>query len=442
MKEGYRGLSGKMMISRLSIRLSREVKTKDANIQPSDTPYYKDKGEMITKGRYYDGKGDFLTFVTHREKINPVPDHGAYRISKPDGSTEWVFRDDQDLIFNQRQLVFEGTAGLIRQSSDKKTYEAALFQGKKIGIPGMVLELKEIPRYAGMSLKNTAGGFTGIIRLRNESAISFSPETSVNNMVFYLDGIETTLNKTGINTFTLVVPKGEHHWQWTDSGVIPAAPEIKRSIAGKDWCELEWSSVPGAVTYVIQKSTDKGNKWTDAGETKNTIDKLTGLDEGKKIHVRVLAKGKGGAGEPSGDYPVYPGSAKPHALEGLIVVKSGDSVSLSWGQILGADQYSLYQRAKGSPEFRKVYSGTGRTATIRLENISGIDEFAVTATNGNGESEKSIPADTDESRFINWYPVPDEIFRRDTESQENGYDEYNHWIEQEMPVLKYPFQME
>jgi hypothetical protein len=50
-------------------------------------------------------------------------------------------------------------------------------------------------------------------------------------------------------------------------------------------------------------------------------------------------------------------------------------------------------------------------------------------------------ADTDKNRFINWYPIPGEIFRRDTESHESGYIEYNNQIEQEMPVLKYPFQM-
>jgi hypothetical protein len=113
---------------------------------------------------------------------------------------------------------------------------------------------------------------------------------------------------------------------------------------------------------------------------------------------------------------------------------------LSWGQVLGADQYTLYQREKGTSEYRVIYSGTHCNYNTRLADEDKIYEFSVTASNGNGESARSIPADTDESRLINWYPVPGEIFRRDTESFECGYHEYNHWIEQEMPVLKYPFQ--
>jgi hypothetical protein len=113
---------------------------------------------------------------------------------------------------------------------------------------------------------------------------------------------------------------------------------------------------------------------------------------------------------------------------------------VSWGQLLGADQYGLYQRKKGVSGYQKVYSGDQRNVSIRLSD-SDIYEFAVTAANDNGESDKSILVDTDPGRLINWYPIPGEVFRRDTESQENGYVEYNHWIEQEMPVLQYPFQM-
>ncbi len=413
----------------------------DVNISPSDTPYYKDNGELTTKGRYYDGKGDFLTLVTHRENINPVLQNGAYRISKPDSSIDWVFRDDKTLNFSQNQLVFEGTAGIIRQSAEKKTYEAALFQGKKIGIPALVVEFSEPFRYEGMSLRNTATGFAGIIQVRKETSVQFSLKSLAKGLVFYLDGLETALNKAGENNYTVHFQTGKHNWQWTTSGVIPDAPTVSRSVSGATWCELEWSPVAGATAYSVQKSTDGGLNWTNLTEITNTKYKLNGLPGGEKVHVRILAKGKGGLGEPSGDYPVYPETAKPHAPEGLMALKTGNEISLSWGQVLGADQYALYQRGKGASDFTKVYYGNNCKTAIKLTNDTKIYEFAVTATNGNGESGKSIIADTDQNRLINWYPVPGEIFRRDTESQENGYNEYNHWIEQKMPVLKYPFQI-
>ncbi|MDD4922905.1 MAG: fibronectin type III domain-containing protein, partial [Bacteroidales bacterium] len=414
----------------------------DANIQPSNTPYHKDAGELATKGRYYDGKGDFLTFVTHKDQIKPVPDGGAYRITKPDGSTEWAFRDDHALVFNREGLIFEGAAGLIRKSADKKIFEAALFQGKKIGIPGLVAEFANVPQYAGMSMKNTTGGFAGIIQLRTANTVKFSLKEAIKGLVFYLDGMAVSLSPAEGNMYSVQVPAGKHDWQWTSTGVVPGAPDIKRSVSGANGCTFEWSPVAGATSYSIQKSMNSGKDWINVADgMMESKYKLTGLNEGKKIHVRVLAKGKGGVSEPSGDYPVYPVSTKPHAPEGLIAVKTANLVNLSWGQVLGADQYALYQREKGTSNFVKVYSGSDRVASVKLLDGRKVYEFSVTAANGNGESVKGIIADTDEKSVLNWYPIPGEIFRRDTESQENGYDEYNHWIEDQMPVLKYPFQM-
>ena len=421
-------------------QLKPGVKGTDANIQPSVSTYHKD--ELTTKGRYYDGKGDFLTLVTHKAEIKPVLESGICRIEKPDGAMECVFNDDHALVYNHDGLAFEGSAGIIRQSSDKKSFEAALFKGNKIGIPGIEAQFLDVPEYGGMSLKNTATGFAGIIQLREKTTIRFILNEVPKGLIFYLDGAAASLSKDGELNYSLRVEAGKHNFQWTNRGVIPASPVVKRSVTGKNWCELEWPAVPGATSYALQKSTNGGITWnTVTKNIQSTHYKLTDLTDGKKLHVRIMAIGKGGISEPSGDYPIYPTSGKPHAPEGLNALKTGNHVTLSWGQVLGADQYKLVQREKGTSDFKTIYTGTNRFASVKLTSSSKVYEFSVTATNGNGESAKSIIADTDENRLINWYPVPGEIFRRDPESQENGYDEYNHWIEQKMPVLKYPYQI-
>ena len=414
----------------------------DSNMQPSKSYYHDDKGSLTTKGKFYDGKGDFITLVTHREQIKPVQDGDTYRIVKPDGSTEWVLRDDHKLIFNRENLIFEGTAGIIHQSADKKFCEAALFQGTKIGIPGLVVQFQKLPQYGGMSIQNTPDGFSGMIQVREENNVQFSLHQASKGLVFYLDGKELTFKPEGENQYSVRVPSGKHKWQWNSNGVTPEPPQITRSVSGATWCEVVWSSVAGAATYSIQKSINGGADWSNVAEgIQTTSYKVGGLTAGLKVHLRVLAMGKGGVSEPSNDYPVYPESTKPHTPEGLIAMKSGNEVSLTWGQVLGADRYIVYQKTKGNADLTKVWSGTERKALIKLTGDKKIYEFCVTSNNGNGESLKSIIADTDEHSILNWYPIPGELFRRDTESAENGYNEYNHWIEQEMPILKYPFQL-
>ena len=419
-------------------QLKPGAKAKDPGLAPVTTY----KGTWNVQARYFDGKGDFLTLVTHRENLKPVSENEVYRIEKPDGTTDWIFRDGDELVFDRDGMIFNGSAGIINRSADKKTFEGALFQGRKIGVPGITAQFQELHEYAGISLKNSANGFSGYIQVREETTVQFSIDNNIKGLIFYLNGEETALTNTGENNYSVRVPAGKHEWQWSNNGIIPASPDITRSISGADWCELEWLPVSGATSYSVQKSMNGGTGWEDhANGIEGTKYRISGLAEGKKVHIRVLANAKGGTSNPSGDYPVYPTSLKPHAPEGLIAVKNENEISLSWGQVLGADQYTLYQRLKGSSDFKKIYSGTERLRSIHINANDKIYEFSVTSTNGNGESEKSIIADTDENRLINWYPVLGELFRRDTESQENGYPEYNYWVEKKMPVLKYPFQM-
>lgn len=110
---------------------------------------------------------------------------------------------------------------------------------------------------------------------------------------------------------------------------------------------------------------------------------------------------------------------------------------MSWGEILGADRYTLYGRKRGSDKFEQIYKGNERSTQVKLADTT-VYEFTVTATNGNGESKKSVIVDTDRNRFINWSPIPGEKFRRDPENQENGYIEYNPWVEDQMKLLTYP----
>jgi len=396
-------------------------------------------GRLFLKGRYYDGKGDFLTLVTHREDVNVSLRNSVCDVKRGDES-DLVFRGDRNIIYSQSGKIFKGTAGIIRYNEASGEYESALFIGDKLGIPGISVQWYQKPGYGGFSIKKSATGYQGFIQVTSPASLQFTLDAKPGkDFVFYLNGIPSPVEISQKNEFIIKVDRGKHSWQWTNAGVIPSAPVIKNTCTADTWSDVKWFPVAGASGYDLQVSTDGENTWLDvANGIEDTRYKLTGLTDGKKVHIRVIARGKGGQSEPSNSYPVYPSSSVPHAPDGLLAVKDGARVNLSWGHILGANRYTLYRRIKGSSEFQEVYSGEEHNAGITLQDTSVIYEFCVTATNGVGESRKSVISDTDESRIINWYPVPGETYRRVTESYEQGYAIWNNWIEQALPVLKYP----
>jgi hypothetical protein len=421
-------------------QLIPDVKPEIINPFPPDlTKTYQNTDILFSKGRYYDGKGDFLTLVTHKKDVQTSLKDDICEVKRNE-ALDLVFRSDKIITYSHSGNIFEGTAGIIKHDLAKNEYQGALFIGKKLGIPGICAEWKHKPSFGGFSIKNYAIGYIGFIQVSEPCSLQFTLEKKTDkDFVFYLNGLPVSTQITENNGFIIDLKKGKYTWQWTNVGVIPASPIINNTFTGESWSNVEWQPVDGAISYNIQISTDAEKTWSDfAKDIKDTQYKLTGLMDNHKIHVRLIAKGPGGISEPSDSYPIYPTSNVPHCPEGLRAVKEGSRVSLTWGQILGANKYTLYQHVKGEPVYQVVYSGSEREASVILASTSKVYEFCVTATNGIGESEKSILADTDENRIINWYPLPEGTYRRVTESVEQGYPIYNNWIEEAMPVLKYP----
>ncbi|WP_158712874.1 fibronectin type III domain-containing protein [Parabacteroides pacaensis] len=419
-------------------QLEPGIRGSEADLHLTSSLYHKDNELPETKGKYFDGQGDFLTLITHKPDLNVKYESGICRVKFPQVQTDWLFRNDQPIVYKKGGIGFNGTSGMIRKKS-KNRYQAALFNGSMVAIPGLIVTIENGEGKEGISLEAIDGRYTGKIQVSKNTTIRFTMDRKLTStFCFYLNGLPVNPEKTDGKTYLLKVAPGLYNWQLTDRGVIPGQPHIEKSISGKDWCELSWKGVPGARSYQIWKSENYGTDWQLC--KKNIIAtnyRLDHLGTDKKIHLRVVAEAAGGTGLPSGDYPVYLSASLPHAPEGLRVETDKSMAVISWGQILGADNYTLYRRKQGAGSFERVYQGKERTTRIQLEEQI-IYEFAVTATNGNGESEKSILVDTDPARFINWNPVPREKFRRDPENQENGYVEYNPWLEDAMELLIYP----
>ncbi len=413
----------------------------DAGIKPSKSLYHTDPAVLPIKGRYYDGKGNFLTVVTHKPGIKVIRTSYGCEVVKEGGSAEKVFRSSTRQVYAKNGTCFTGTAGIIQQSATQKDYAAALFSGTTVGIPGMVIELAE-NNQAGLSCQASRNGYQGKFQSTQAVKLIFTlTKKSKNAFTFYLNGHVVENPSAGKNKMTIEVPAGKHTWQWTAGGVVPDPSIIVKSTVKNQGAVIEWNGVSGATHYQLQMSKDGGLTWANAATTAlETTAAISGLENDTKIHVRVIAKGPGGVGEPSAEYPVYITDQVPHAPEGLLVNPNGAEIKITWGEILGAPTYHLYRREKKAeaPTDKLIYSGSEQIFMDKQPGEGQVYEYRVTAVNGNGESKKSTASDTDRSRFLNWEPKPGEGFRRDTESHENGFAEFNPFVEMTRPVLSYP----
>jgi hypothetical protein len=378
-----------------------------------------------TKGRYYDGRGSFLTLITHLPEVRAQKMNFGCVVGEG-GDFDFVFRTGEQVVVHANGMDFFGDAGVIRRRGD--AWQAALFRGSRIGVPGMRIEVRS--GKAAVSLESSGDGFAGMIQAAEKTRIHFTAGRP-DGFQFYLDGLRFNPEAQ--------FPVGAHRWQWTRGAASPGAIRELRTIVTSGGFTAHWSPVPGATSYEAQLSEDGGATWKGiADRTAKATITVDRLADGRKYHLRVIAYAETSAGPPSHDYPVYVIDRPPHPPEGLLARRCGDRWTLSWGEILGAGEYRLYRRKKGD-SWSRIYDGFARRFTDQRVG-DGIYEYRVTALNGNGESEPSVISDTDPSRLINWDPKPDEGFRRDTESAENGYPEFNHWIEEAAPTLDYPGQ--
>ncbi|MCD0490331.1 fibronectin type III domain-containing protein [Pedobacter sp. MC2016-14] len=410
---------------------------RDADIKPSKSNYHKDPAVMPTKGRYYDGKGSFLTIVTHKPEIKVNKADFGCTVEKGDGSLDLVFRSAGTTTYQKDGLGFTGSSGIIQKDS-KGNYSAALFAGSKIEVPGLKIEISGGNK-AGLSLQQNAAGFKGQIQVEQAVQLVLTAVTSPST--FYLDGVAVP-NMPTDNTVRINVLPGKHTWQWSSNGVIPGSSTITSTLVKNKGVLVSWAAVPGALTYNLQLSEDGGTNWATVKENiTKTEESLSSLTNGTKIHLRVIANAKGGNGDPSDEYPVYVTDQAAHAPEGLLVDLTGVQNRITWGTVLGAGKYTLYRRIKSlktKTSFTKIYEGPLTAFADQKPAANTIYEYAVTAINGNGASKFSNIIDTDPLRFNNWTPKPREGFRRDTEDHENGFMEFNPFIEDKKPVIAYP----
>lgn len=389
-----------------------------------------DKTELSgkeSKGVWYDGTGDFLTFVSHKKgyKIEPTS-YGAI-IFSPQGSKDHVFRNDKLVKVDEEGLVFSGTAGFIREK-ESGVQEWALFHGNKIGNGQFYISTDN--HYEAISAivynnLNVSGKCSG----KQVTEVIFKWNIALPASIsFYLDGAKQ-LAKVADGEIVVSIPAGNHIWNLGNGQPCLTRPVIDFTRNEKGNVLFAIQPVTGATGYRYEYSTDTGKTWIKLSEQPKTQLLLKNTGKETKGYLRVIALNKEHASEASVVYPVYFTSGKPHYPDGLKLNIGKGNIDLTWGKVLGCSEYRLYRRAKNSTRFQLIYSGNKNQFTDNHLQGNDIYEYDISAVNGNGEGNKSNVINTDPASWSNFDPMPGEPFRRSVNLYDGSRDNSGNPVE-------------
>jgi hypothetical protein len=395
-----------------------------------------------SKGRYYDGFGDFLTVVTHLGEWQPqltgvqATSFGA--VISLVGRTDYVFRSASRIRYASADISFDGYSGIVRHYG-KGHAEAALFRGRSIAANGIVATVTTVatdsPAGAfafttkGGALSGRSSGEAPLVIMLELPSTYATPQHKL-----YVDGNEC---RTGYNrqpdriNLEFTLPQGRAEWQWTDGDAIPGKVAVAHvTIASPHEADVSWEAVAGADGYETAISEDGCRTWsTSTSDVCAESYRLAGLRAGTKLHVRVRARNGNAAGAWSEPYPINATERPPDAPEGLRLSRGDERIEAIWGMVPGAQLYRLYRRKSGEETSALLYEGPNRAFEDDvLPNGHAADYvYSVSAINGNGEGPHSRERDTASGGLIDWDPRPDEPFRRYVRSHEYGHNGFHYW---------------
>lgn len=364
-----------------------------------------------SKGVWYDGSGDFLTFVSHKQGFQTQISKFGAIIQNPSGEKDFIFRNDTEVIVEEPEMVFSGLAGFIRKRENGLS-EMAIFHGTKIGDENVIIETLN-PEAGISAVPEHENRISGKYYSMENSQLTFRwRNTKPGKISFYLNGIKQTVRDTE-DGISVNVPAGSHIWNIGDLP-IPPRPEILFTRNDKGNVLFAIRPVPGASNYRYEYSTDTGETWNLLKKQSGTSILIKPKSNETKGYVRVIASNEEHSGKTSIIYPVYFTREKPPFPDGLkLKVLNSNEVDLSWGKVLGCDQFKLYRRTQGKNEkFQLVYKGELNRFRDKLIAGSGITEYCVASVNGNGEGKLSHPVTNDPDSWFTFDPMPSEPFRR------------------------------
>lgn len=350
-----------------------------------------------SKSVWYHGMGDSVALVTHRNGIKAKYSDGCAVVRNGDEWVDYILRSKTPVHVNRNGIAFKGTSGAVRVKKDG-TYSLALFDGCLLAYQDIKIET-EGEKPVAVSFDDFHGHtIEGRVVSLHDSKVRVTRKDGDDEI--YIDGKNAVQDEGGY----VFIHKGEHKLSLTQKGhlPVPAAPQIMHISTGSGQANIKWSCVHSAEKYEIEMSRDGWKTWTHTAFAYVTQCEITGLENETKYHFRVTGQNAEHCGEPSHEYPAIISESVPLSPDGLSIDFVPGGELLSWGEILGACGYALYAR-EPQKDFHLLCKGDIREFNYQKAG-SGIEEFAVTAINLNGEGELSNVIDDNPNTLANWSP--------------------------------------
>lgn len=355
---------------------------------------------LNAKGVCYDGFGDFLTVVSHKELSAQRTDYGA-QVQSPKG-VDYIFYDSSRIAYTGH-ITFFGYIGFVREGKEETVL--ALIAGEELHYRETTIHTDPGVSVSLSIVRDTA---QGMVYAQRPGTLAIHTALGC----VYIDGKAYT-------GWTL--EQGYHAIQISDIGPKPAACENIRIYAEREELEICWEPADNADYYEISVETDAGAAQKIVCQTNHGYIRL----KEKQAYIQIRSINKAFSGDWSPQQAVCC-AERPRVPKGLRAYCRNGRAAVSWGRVQGVRGYILYKNGK------EVYRG--QDTAVMLDAGAREDIYQVTSFNSRRESKKSRP----QKLSPEWDPAPGEGFRRDTRSHEHGYDGFDFINNLKAGVLTYP----
>ena len=187
--------------------------------------------------------------------------------------------------------------------------------------------------------------------------------------------------------------------------IAPAAPTGVNATAGNGQVTVNWTSVAGATSYNVYRSTTPGSQGAKVGSSSTTALSDTAVVNGTAYFYEVTADNAAGEGPASVQSPGATRAVPvtvPAPPTGVNVAAANAQVTVTWTASAGSTSYSVYRSTIQGSQGSKTGSSSTTSFTDGTVVNGTTYYYEVTAANAAGES----PASTQSAPVTPAVPAP------------------------------------